>query len=62
MSSAQPSHKQLQVGIVGATGMVGELMRSILEERGFPVETMRFVATARSAGKKIPWKTGAIAV
>jgi len=60
--SAQPSHKQLRVGIVGATGMVGELMRSILEERGFPVESMRFFATARSAGKKIAWKTGAIAV
>jgi aspartate-semialdehyde dehydrogenase len=31
-------HKNgVHVGIVGATGLVGELMRSILEERNFPV-------------------------
>src|SRR5262245_11004734 len=54
--------KPLNVGIVGATGMVGDLMRSILAERKFPVAAMRFFASARSAGKKIPWKDGEIAV
>jgi aspartate-semialdehyde dehydrogenase len=53
---AQSSSKPSNVGVVGATGMVGELMRSILAERNFPVGTMRFFATARSAGKKLAWK------
>jgi len=53
---------QLRVGIVGATGMVGELMRAILEERNFPIESIRFFATARSAGKKIEWKDTEIVV
>ena len=34
----------LSVGIVGATGMVGELMRSILAERNFPVGALRLFA------------------
>ncbi|MCU1679037.1 MAG: asd [Frankiales bacterium] len=46
----------LHVGIVGATGQVGELLRSILAERDFPVASIRFFASARSAGKTLPWK------
>ena len=42
--------------------MVGDLMRSILIERKFPVESIRFFATARSAGKQIEWKGKEIAV
>jgi aspartate-semialdehyde dehydrogenase len=42
--------------------MVGELMRSILAERAFPVASMRFFATARSAGKKLPWQGTELAV
>ena len=42
--------------------MVGELMRTILAERDFPVETIRFFATARSAGKKLAWKGREVAV
>lgn len=38
------------VGIVGATGMVGEMMREILEERNFPMGTLRLFASPRSAG------------
>jgi aspartate-semialdehyde dehydrogenase len=48
--------KGVNVGIVGATGLVGELMRSILAERDFPVASIRFFASARSAGKTIDWK------
>ena len=57
-SSSRPVH----VGIVGATGLVGELMRTILAEREFPVASIRFFATARSAGKKIQWKDVEIVV
>ena len=41
------------VGIVGATGLVGTMMREILEERGFPAASLRLFATARSAGKRL---------
>ncbi|MBM3619834.1 MAG: aspartate-semialdehyde dehydrogenase [Alphaproteobacteria bacterium] len=44
------------VGIVGATGLVGGLMRSILEERNFPVSALRLFASSRSAGTAIHWK------
>ncbi|GAB2954656.1 aspartate-semialdehyde dehydrogenase [Streptomyces pseudoechinosporeus] len=40
----------MKVGIVGATGQVGTVMRRILVERDFPVETLRLFASARSAG------------
>jgi aspartate-semialdehyde dehydrogenase len=59
---AQSSSRPSNVGVVGATGMVGELMRSILAERNFPVDTLRFFATARSAGKKLGWKEREIVV
>ncbi|MEU4876528.1 aspartate-semialdehyde dehydrogenase [Streptomyces sp. NPDC021608] len=40
----------MRVGIVGATGQVGTVMRSILQERNFPVTELRLFASARSAG------------
>jgi len=52
----------VNVGIVGATGLVGDLMRSILAERDFPVAAMRFFASARSAGKTLRWKDQDITV
>lgn len=45
----------LTVGVVGATGQVGESMRAILAERGFPVGRIRFFASARSAGTTLDW-------
>ena len=45
----------LNVGIVGATGQVGVAMREILLERGFPVDQLRFFASARSAGRTLTW-------
>jgi aspartate-semialdehyde dehydrogenase len=62
MSSVQQSRQELAVGIVGATGMVGEIMRSILAERDFPVGSLRLFASARSAGKRRPWKDREIVV
>jgi aspartate-semialdehyde dehydrogenase len=46
-SQGQP----LNVGVVGATGLVGSMIREILAERNFPVGTLRLFASARSAGK-----------
>ncbi|MEU6478813.1 aspartate-semialdehyde dehydrogenase [Streptomyces sp. NPDC047017] len=40
----------MRVGIVGATGQVGTVMRRILTERDFPVTGLRLFASARSAG------------
>ena len=40
----------LHVAIVGATGAVGEVMRRVLEERNFPLDTLSLVASKRSAG------------
>jgi aspartate-semialdehyde dehydrogenase len=45
----------IKLGVVGATGQVGVAMRQILLERGFPVDEVRFFASARSAGKVIPF-------
>ncbi|HEX2699260.1 MAG TPA: aspartate-semialdehyde dehydrogenase [Acidimicrobiales bacterium] len=52
----------MKLGVVGATGMVGEVMRSILAERAFPADEIRFFASARSAGTRLPWGTGDIEV
>lgn len=41
------------IGVVGATGMVGNVMRALLAEREFPHNELRFFASARSAGSKI---------
>lgn len=46
----------MRIGVVGATGQVGSVMRTLLAERSFPVTEMRFFASARSAGKTLPWK------
>ncbi|WP_151773236.1 aspartate-semialdehyde dehydrogenase [Streptomyces abyssomicinicus] len=43
----------MRVGIVGATGQVGTVMRRILAERNFPVTELRLFASARSAGREL---------
>jgi aspartate-semialdehyde dehydrogenase len=43
------------IAIVGATGAVGRLMRNMLEERQFPFKRIKFLASARSAGKDIEY-------
>jgi aspartate-semialdehyde dehydrogenase len=45
----------MRIAIVGATGQVGVVLRSILAERKFPVDSMRYLASARSAGSILPW-------
>ena len=46
----------MKVAIVGATGLVGNVMLNILEERNFPVDELLLVASERSVGKKIKFK------
>lgn len=46
----------VNVGVFGATGQVGAVMRALLEERDFPVASVRFFASARSAGTTLPFK------
>ena len=52
----------MRIGIVGATGQVGAVMRSVLAERQFPVSDLRLFASSRSAGRRLPWGDGEIAV
>ena len=52
----QDAQQGLRVAVVGATGQVGAVMRRLLEERDFPVASIRFIASARSAGSTLPWR------
>ena len=54
--------KNLHVAIVGATGAVGIEMMKTLEKRGFPVGKMTLLASARSAGKRLPFAGGEIEI
>ncbi|MCZ0728828.1 aspartate-semialdehyde dehydrogenase [Mycolicibacterium iranicum] len=46
----------VSIGVVGATGQVGQVMRNLLVERDFPATEVRFFASARSAGKKLEFR------
>jgi aspartate-semialdehyde dehydrogenase len=59
MSAAVPG---IRIGVVGATGQVGGVMRRLLDERDFPVAEIRYFASARSAGTTLPWKDTDIVV
>jgi aspartate-semialdehyde dehydrogenase len=52
----------MRIGIVGATGQVGGVVRSVLAERKFPVTQLRLFASARSAGRTLPWADGELVV
>ncbi|GAA1079981.1 aspartate-semialdehyde dehydrogenase [Tsukamurella spumae] len=45
----------VRVGVVGATGQVGAVMRQLLLDRNFPADEVRFFASSRSAGKTLPF-------
>ena len=51
-----------RVGVVGATGLVGAMMRDLLAERDFPLAYLRLFASSRSAGKTVPFKGRAVTV
>jgi aspartate-semialdehyde dehydrogenase len=46
----------MDVGVFGATGQVGGVMRTLLEQRAFPADRIRFFSSARSAGTALSWK------
>jgi aspartate-semialdehyde dehydrogenase len=50
------------VAVVGATGQVGGVMRRLLDERDFPLDRIRYFASARSAGTTLPWRGEEITV
>ncbi|MBU4336746.1 MAG: aspartate-semialdehyde dehydrogenase, partial [Actinobacteria bacterium] len=52
----------VNVAVVGATGQVGGVMRRLLAEREFPVASIRYFASARSAGRTLPWKDTQVTV
>lgn len=52
----------VRIGIVGATGQVGGVVRRILAERAFPVTQLRLFASARSAGSTLPWAGSEVTV
>ncbi len=54
--------RQPNVGIVGATGLVGGMMLQMLAERSFPAASVRLFASARSAGKLVEFQGSEIAV
>ena len=48
--------KQFNIGILGATGAVGQEMRKVLQEYDIPVGELRLLASARSAGEKVMFR------
>ena len=46
----------VSIGVVGATGQVGQVMRRLLDERDFPATSVRFFASARSQGRKLAFR------
>ena len=52
----------MRIAVIGATGQVGTVIRSVLVERGFPVDEVRFFASARSVGRRLPWAGGEVDV
>jgi len=52
----------MRIGVFGATGQVGSVMRALLDERGFPVDEIRYFASERSAGTTLPWKDAEVTV
>ena len=53
----------MRIGVVGATGQVGGVMRALLEQRNnIEIEQVRYFASARSAGRTLPWRGTEIVV
>jgi aspartate-semialdehyde dehydrogenase len=54
--------KKMKVAVLGATGMVGQVMLRLLEERKFPITELILVASERSVGKEIQFKRATLKV
>ncbi|MCW2689228.1 MAG: asd [Mycobacterium sp.] len=55
-SGGERSDRGIHIGVVGATGQVGQVMRRLLDERDFPATSVRFFASARSQGRKLAFR------
>jgi aspartate-semialdehyde dehydrogenase len=62
MSNGSNASKSVSIGVVGATGQVGTVVRQLLEARNFPASQVRFFASARSAGSTLEFKGEQIVV
>ena len=62
MSTSGTSQHGIRLGVVGATGQVGAVVRRLLEERRFPIAEIRFFASERSAGTTLPFRGEQIVV
>ncbi len=49
-------NKELHVAVAGATGAVGRQMLECLQERDFPIKSIKLLASSRSAGRKLTFK------
>ena len=56
------SNSGIRLGVVGATGQVGAVVRALLEQRELPIREIRFFASARSAGTTLPFRGEQIVV
>lgn len=56
------NNDRLNIGIIGATGLVGSVMLDILDERHFPVGNLRLFGSGRSAGMPINWQDRTLAI
>jgi len=54
--------EKVNVAVLGATGAVGREMLKILAERNFPIKNLKALASARSAGKELPFGNGTVVV
>ena len=50
------------IAIIGATGAVGDVFLRVAEERNFPIQNLKLLATARSAGKTLKFRNKDITV
>jgi len=50
----------MRVGVIGATGLVGQEMLRVLDERSFPVSELRVYASPRSEGRKLEFASGEV--
>ena len=60
MSSNPLNASALRVGVIGATGLVGQEMLRVLEERAFPVSELRVYASSRSEGRRLAFAGGEV--
>ena len=52
----------VNIAVVGATGQVGGVMRRLLDESGIDIASVRYFASARSAGSSLPWRGTSVVV